>query len=312
MNLTNLTKNFLVGVILGTFLILNFIDQSACFSDDSIKTDSNEIIVCGDDKVYIIDGRTSDGNNINIVWQWQVSESRSQLPEVYQKYLNTLDECKPVDNNTKLLLTSSNGGVLLLERKTKKCLFYARVPMAHSADLLPEQKIAVALSTHAQGNSIEVYDIRQPEKVLFKDAIHSGHGAVWMSECKRFYALGFDELREYSLKNWNTSSPELKLEKTWKIPIESGHDLFRVSPEELLVSGHEGVCSFNIEQEKFTPFKPLQSIPHVKSVNYVAETGQLLYTKAEESWWTHNIYFENPNKKLTIPEMKIYKVRMIK
>jgi hypothetical protein len=288
-------------------MVLSFFGQSACYSGGA-----DEMIICGDDKVYIIDEKNSDGTNLKIVWQWQVAESHSQLPEVYQKYLNTIDECKSVDGNTKLLITSSNGGVLLLERKTKKCLFYARVPMAHSADLLPDQKIAVALSTHAQGNSIEIYDIRQPEKVLFKDALHSGHGAVWMSKRNRFYALGFNELREYSLKNWNTSSPKLKLEKTWEIPVKGGHDLFCVSKNELLISGHEGVCSFNIEQEQFTPFKPLQSVRNVKSVNYIAETNQLCYTKAEESWWTHNIYLENPNKTLTIPEMKIYKVRVIR
>lgn len=299
-----LAKLFLISIIFCT--VLSFFGQSACYSGGA-----DEMIVCGDDKVYIIDEKNSDGTNIKIVWQWQVAESRSQLPDVYQKYLNTIDECKSVDGNTKLLITSSNGGVLLLERKTKKCLFYARVPMAHSADLLPDQKIAVALSTHAQGNSIEIYDIRQPEKVLFKDALHSGHGAVWMSERNRFYALGFNELREYSLKNWNTSSPELKLEKTWEIPVKSGHDLFCVSKNELLISGHEGVCSFDIEQEQFTPFKPLQSVHNVKSVNYIAETNYLCYTKAEESWWTHNIYLENPNKTLTIPEMKIYKVRVI-
>jgi hypothetical protein len=284
--------------------------QSVCYSNDSDQSGLDGIVVCGGDKVYIIDEKTSNNTNVNIVWQWQVSEAQSQLPNEYRLMI-PLDECKPVDGDTKLLLTGGNG-LLLLERKTKKCLFFAYVPAVHSADLLPDNKIVAALSTNEKGNSIEVYGIRQSGKVLFKAPLHSGHGAVWISERNRFYALGFDELREYSLKNWNTSSPELKLEKSWKIPVKSGHDLFRVSKNELLVSGHEGVCAFNIEQEKFTPFKPLQSVPNVKSVNYIPETGKLLYTKAEESWWTHNIYMENPNKKITMPNLNIYKVRMIK
>jgi hypothetical protein len=290
--------------------VLCFLSQSVCYSDDSDQSGFEGIVVCGGDKVYIIDEKTSDNTNVNIIWQWQVSEVQSQLPKEY-RFMIPLDECKPVDNGTKLLLTGGNG-LLLLERKTKKYLFFAYVPAVHSADLLPDNKIVAALSTHEKGNSIEVYDINQSGKVLFKDSLHSGHGAVWISERNRFYALGFDELREYSLKNWNTPSPELKLEKKWKIPVESGHDLFHVSKEELLVSGHEGVCSFNIEQEKFTPFKSLQSVRDVKSVNYIPETGKLLYTKAEESWWTHNIYLENPNKKITLPDLNIYKVRMIK
>jgi hypothetical protein len=305
----NPIKQLSIGIVVCIFLV--WFGQLLCFADNPNSFSFEGIIVCGDDKVLIIDEKNSNGKNIKIVWQWQTSESRSQLPEVYQRYLRTIDECKSVDNNTKLLITASSGGVLLLDRQTKKCLFYAHSPMAHSADLLPDHKIAVALSTNPQGNSIELYDVRQPEKVLFKDSLHSGHGAVWVAKQNRFYALGFDELREYSLKNGNTKSPTLHHEKTWNIPVKSGHDLFYASPKELLISGHEGVVVFDIEQEQFSPFKPLQSTPNVKSVNYNVQTNQLHYTKAEESWWTHNIYLENPHKTLTIPNMKIYKVRTI-
>jgi hypothetical protein len=294
---------------------LSCILLSACYifffgSCPGKQTPREGIVVCGGDKVYIIDEKTSDNTDVHIIWQWQVSEARPQLPEEY-RFMIPLDECKPVDSGTKLLLTGGKG-LLLLERETKKCLFFAYVPAVHSADLLPDHKIVAALSVHEKGNSIEVYDIKQPGKALFKDSLHSGHGAVWIPERDRFYALGFDELREYSLKDWNTPSPGLQLERRWKIPVEDGHDLSRVSKEELLVSAHEGVYSFNIEQEKFTPFKPLQSVRDVKSVNYILETGKLLYTKAEESWWTHHIYLENPNKTITLPGLNIYKVRAIK
>ena len=52
-----------------------------------------------------------------------------------------LDECKSVDKDSKLLLTSSGGGALLLNKATKECLFYADVAMAHSAELLPGHKL---------------------------------------------------------------------------------------------------------------------------------------------------------------------------
>jgi hypothetical protein len=226
--------------------------------------------------------------------------------------MRTIDDCKPVNNNTQLLLTSSSGGVVLLDRASGNCLFHAHVPNAHSADLLPGGRIAVALSIIPDGNSIELYEIDKPEQVLFRDSLYSGHGAVWVAERRLFYALGHDELRAYSLKDWDTPAPKLALEKKWLIPVESGHDLSLVSSDELLLSGHEGVYSFNMSTEKFTPFEPLQSTEDVKSVNYNDRTAELIYTKSEESWWTYHIYFKNPDKILTIPNIKLYKVRAIK
>ena len=214
-----------------------------------------------------------------------------------------------MDGNSKLLLTSSTSAVVLIDLKTKKNLFYARVPMAHSADLLPRDRVAVALSTHSKGNSLEIYDIAQPEKVLWRDSLYSGHGAVWHAERESLYALGYDVLREYKLKNWESDSPSLELVASWPIPVKSGHDLFKVDAERMLVSGHEGVYWFDVKSGEYTAFEPLKSTENVKSVNYNAKSGKLVYTKAEESWWTHHIYQENPTKVITIENMNIYKVR---
>jgi hypothetical protein len=271
----------------------------------------HEIIACGDDKVIIIDAEASNEDSVTVTWEWKTADAASQLPEEYQKYMRTINDCKPVNNNTQLLLTASSG-VLLLERTTKNCLFYAHVPNAHSADVLPGGRIAVALSIHPDGNRIELYDIDKPEQVLFRDSLYSGHGAVWVAEKNLFFALGYDELRAYSLKDWDTSAPGLTLEKKWPLPVESGHDLSLVSGDELLLSGHESVYSFDILTEKFIPFEPLRSTKDVKSVNYNDKTAELVYTKAEENWWTYHIYFKNPDKTLTIPHIKLYKVRAIK
>jgi hypothetical protein len=271
---------------------------------------SNELIVCGDDQIIIIDETASNGADVRVIWRWQVSEAAAQLPSAYQKYMIPLDECKPVDDGKCLLATSSGGGVLLLERATKKCLFYAYAPMAHSADMLPDGRIAVALSTHTKGNSLEIYDRNMSEIVLYRDSLYSGHGVVWNAARKRLYALGYDELREYSLVDWLTQSPSLHLERRWTIPGKSGHDLFPLSDNELLVSEHHGVHLFDIAGESFAPFAPLETAENVKSVNSIAASGKLVYTKAEESWWTHNIYLHNPDKTIHIPDVKLYKVRL--
>ena len=269
----------------------------------------NHVAVCGGKDVKIIDMSKFDGENLHEVWSWRIDDPTEGLPAEYAEYLNPLDECKFVDGNSKLLLTSSTSAVVLIDLKTKKNLFYARVPMAHSADLLPRDRVAVALSTHSKGNSLEIYDIAQPEKVLWRDSLYSGHGAVWHAERESLYALGYDVLREYKLKNWESDSPSLELVASWPIPVKSGHDLFKVDAERMLVSGHEGVYWFDVKSGEYTAFEPLKSTENVKSVNYNAKSGKLVYTKAEESWWTHHIYQENPTKVITIENMNIYKVR---
>jgi len=268
-----------------------------------------ELITCGDDKILIIDELASSGSDVKIVWSWKVADAASQLPEAYQQYLRGIDDCKPVDGGRNILATAGRG-VILIERATKKCLFYACTPNAHSADVLPGGRIAVALSENPDGNRLEIYDRNQPERVLFMDSLYSGHGAVWNDKRQRLYALGYDDLREYSLVNWDTSSPSLKLEKKWTIPGISGHDLSPVSDDELLISEHDGVHSFDISSETFTPFEPLKNVKDVKSVNYNRKTQKLVYTKAEESWWTFNIYLKNPDKIIHIPDVKLYKVRL--
>ena len=271
----------------------------------------NCVAVCGGHEVKIIDMAKSEGATLHEVWSWRIDEPTEGLPAEYANYLDPLDECKLVDNNRKLLLTSSTSAVVLIDLKTRKNLFYARVPMAHSADLLPNDRVAVALSTHSKGNSLEIYDIAQPEKVLWRDSLYSGHGAVWHAERESLYALGYDVLREYKLKDWQSATPSLELVAQWPIPVKSGHDLVKVDAERMLVSGHEGVYWFDVERGEYTPFEPLQSTENVKSVNYNTRSGRLVYTKAEESWWTHHIYQENPTKVITIDDMNIYKVRPV-
>lgn len=268
--------------------------------------------VCGDGIVRIIDMAESDSTDIKEVWRWDKDDPQVNLPKGYDMLMRNLDECKFVDNNTKMLLTASGDGMMLLDIETKDILCYAHVPMAHSADLLPNNRIAVALSIHNKGNALEIYDIDTPEKVVFRDTLYSGHGVVWNEKRQRLYALGYKELKEYELVDWNTDQPSLRQVKMWEIPMESGHDLSPVDDNRMLVSAHEGVMWFDIDKEEFSPFEPLSNVENVKSVNYNPETQKLVYTKAEINWWTHHIYQENPDKVIKMDSLKVYKVRVMK
>jgi hypothetical protein len=270
----------------------------------------SEIIACGDDQVIIIERAISNNEDVNISWRWKVSDA-TDLPTVYQKYMILTDECKPVDGNKKILITSSGGGVVLVDRKTMRSIFYAHVPMAHSAAYLPNDRIVVALSPASGGNSIEVYNVKKSAEVIFKDSLYSGHGVVWMPEVERLFALGYNELRAYSLKNWNTEKPELHLLKKWTLPDNGGLDLTSISDTKLILTTPSEVWVFNTPDEQFYPFELLNQVKNIKSINYNETIKELVYTKAEISWWTHNIYCKNPDKIFTIPEINLYKVRVI-
>ncbi len=270
-----------------------------------------DLVACGGDQVVIIDSRKSTPGKAHTTWTWKVGDAIG-LPEKYRKIMVPLDECKPVQGGKQLLVTSSGGGVALIDVASKKVLFYAHSPMAHSAEMLPGGKIAVALSTHAMGNSVELYDSKKSAQRLFKDSLYSGHGVIWNEKLQRLFALGFDELRLYRLADWNSAKPLLVLEKSWKLPDEGGHDLSAISENEMIVSTHHNVFNFDIKKEQFTVFEPLAGKHDIKAANYNKVTQRLVYTQAEQSWWTFNIYSINPSQIINVPYIKLYKARMLK
>lgn len=292
------------------YILFTFSLFLLCSCKQYIKR-SNNIVICGDDCVMILENDSSNQNKYNKRWEWKVSEAALQIPKSHQKWMTPLDECKLVDNQTKLLLTSSGGGVLLLNVETKKCLFYAHVPMAHSADLLPNNKVAVALSTHNLGNSIEVFDIRHPETVLFRDSLYSAHGVAWIDKRNILYVLGYDVLKAYKIVDNRETSFKMSLEKSWNLPSLGGHDLSIVNNEEILISTHEHVYIFNIQKEEFSFFKPLANSKNVKSVNWDKANDILVYTKAEINWWTHNVYIKQKHfsHTISIDSIDLYKAR---
>lgn len=271
----------------------------------------HEIILVGEDQVMIMDYEKSTPTNKHINWQLKSSEIQG-LPDSLHKYFTTLDDAKSVDNDSKLLISASSGGVVLVDRETKECLFYSKATNAHSVEYLPNDRIVVALSTGSGGNSVQLYDANQSDVPLFTDSLYSGHGVTWNEERGLLYALGFDKMRAYSLKNWDAQHPELTLEHEWELPEIGGHDLFAPTANNLLISTNKAVWEFDLSKEQFTPFQAIATEENVKSVYFDEETTEIVYTKGEVSWWTHQVHLLNPEKRFNVPEIKLYKIRVIK
>lgn len=172
--------------------------------------------------VYMIDAGLADETTYKdaVTWSWDATEAAAVLG-LDKSRCNHLDDCKPVDNGKKLLCTSSYNWCVLLDIATKEVLFHTTAtPNAHSAELLPGNRIVVACSegSGAGNNSVQLYDISQPNRILYQSALGSAHGVVWNETTQRLYAIGGQSLQIYKLKDWETATPSLELEKTVQTP----------------------------------------------------------------------------------------------
>ena len=157
-----------------------------------------------------------------VLWELDAKDFAS----VIGKDMLRLDDCKPVDNNTKILATSSRSFAMLVDIETKKLLWYSsNSGNAHSADLLPGNRIAVACSDG--GDVVQIFDVNASDKVLFSTPLNSAHGVVWNETTQRLYAIGGTSLNIYKLKDWNSAAPSLELEQVidTKNSVTGLHDM---------------------------------------------------------------------------------------
>jgi hypothetical protein len=270
----------------------------------SLKAQKSQFLVCGDTKLLLVDYQKSTEEKAAIIWEWD-SRNASELSDEQKNRFRSLDDCKAVNKGKQILVSSSSNAIALLESKTQKVQFVASVPNAHSIELLPHNRIVAAASTNDKGNKIMLFDLDNPDQVLFEDSLYSAHGVVWVKEQKLLYALGYDVLRAYSFPNPN----ELKLEKSWKIPGEGGHDLFLSNDrKKLFMTEHHEAWVFDLGTNEF---QKIPGFPQAENIKSVSENsaGQFIYTVPEESWWTFHVSFHHPEKKIPFPDMKVYKAR---
>ena len=265
-------------------------------------------LVCGDSKVLLIDYEGSRDTIPKVSWNWD-AHSAKDIPEEYRlKKFNSMDDCKPDHNGERVLVASSSGAIAIIEKKTRKVMFYANVPMAHSIEMLPSGFVAAAASTAGGGNRIMLFNINKSDELLFSDSLYSGHGVVWDKNRESLFALGYDVLREYKLVT--KGKARLTLQHEWELPHKGGHDL-QMAPggnDLFLTIEKAGAWEFNLKTSEFGRIKGFTGAPIIKSIGK-NDAGQFIYTVPEESWWTYHVKFSNPNRSFAFPGMHVYKAR---
>lgn len=263
---------------------------------------ADEIILAGGDEVFIVDVGEAVSGKENKLWRWNAAEA-VDVPEAARRDFHHMDECKVVEQGTKLLLCASNGGCALIERASKRVLWRARSRNAHSLDLLPGDRVVVASSL--SGDHLEVFDLKGAAVPVFKTPLPSAHGVAWDDTRKCIWALGYDELRCYTLTDWETATPSLKLKGTHPLPDADGHDL-RPMPAsvDLLLTTEHGVYLFDRDQTTFRPHPILKDLAKVKSVDIHPVTRRIVI-----STWGPTLRLFAPEDTITLKDFRPYKAR---
>lgn len=264
----------------------------------SCATADERLLVCGQDEVFSVDlqGR--------VHWSWKAVD-RPELPEALRPKFRTTDDCKPVDGGAKVLVTSSGGAVALVERATGRALFWASAVNAHSAELLPGGRVAVASSVGTGGDRLLLFDLATPDRPLWQEELVSAHGLVWDDARQVLWALGGTELRTY-----RRDGGVLRRADTFPLPDPGGHDLRAVPGRaDLLVTTGKNVWRFDRDAGRFAEAVAFPERGKVKGVDVHPVTGRTAWVKAEESWWAFRVRFLDPPGELPLPGRRIYKAR---
>lgn len=280
----------------------------ACIGSVSLAR-ADEFIVCGADEVFVLKTAADGKPGSEKVWSWRARECPN-LPEELKSKFATTDDCKPVDGGKRILITSSGSGVALVERESKRAVFWAAVPNAHSAEMLPGNRLVVAASTHKDGNHLAVFDVGTPEKPIVTTDMISAHGVVWDGDRETLWALGGSELRAYELADWDGRAPKLRRAATHTLPDGGGHDLQAVpKSKHLLLTTTKHVYRFDRDAQRFALDAKLGDSADVKCVSVHPVTGRMLVIQADTSWWTDRVQLLAPDATLRLPGERLYKAR---
>ena len=97
-----------------------------------------------------------------------------------------------------------------------------------------------------------------PNQPIWGTPLPSAHGVVWDEGRQRLWALGFNELRCYELKDWESEKPLLAMKASYPLPDEGGHDLQPIprSNDLVVTTGHH-VYLFERDKQGFRPHPDL-------------------------------------------------------
>jgi hypothetical protein len=271
-----------------------------------------ELVVCGWDEAFALTFDAGLGGSPRRTWSWR-AKGRADLPAEFRSLFNTTDDCKPFEGGSKILITSSGGAVAFVDRAADRVRFYGRATNAHSADLLPGGRVAVAASQDpkGKGDRLIVFDLARSNLELWIEELPHGHGVVWDEQRNVLWALADADIRVFELRDWQSSAPKLQRVALVPLPERGGHDLSVVSGTPFLAVSTGNRCwLFDRDARTFRPHPELGDKASVKSISHHPVQGSLAYVQAEgKNWWSERIHFLKPTGTLHVTGEHFYKAR---
>jgi hypothetical protein len=194
----------------------------------------------------------------------------------------------------------------------KKAVFYAHPGKnPHSAEVLPDGNIVVALSTG--GDKLALYHVDTSHMGLstgYKNSVELpfAHNAVWDKKRKVLWATSNNKL--YSFKyNSNCKNPGLIPQDTTLLPGTHAHDLFPVYGKDALwLTNPTGTYRINLSNMDISRAKTdFQS--NIKSVSSGPAGWPTIIQRPTESYWADEIIDFEGTTVFSHPGWKIYKAR---
>lgn len=268
---------------------------------------ADDIICCGGDEVFVIDSLNPSVKK----WSWRAENSPS-IPEDYREKFRSTDDCKPYQGDL-ILITSSAGGVALVERSTKKCLFLAESRNAHSASLLPRNRVAVAASYgEDQMQFYDLADERRPAAAVQTIPLKGAHGAVWDQKRNCLWALGGDELLRLVADEQAGPGMRWSISSRTPLPSPGGHDLSPMHDGiRLFVTSDNQVLLFDCNKMSFERHAEFGDQLKIKSVDVHPVTKRIVFHKASKTHWSSDIvrFIGSDSQKLRLEGERLYKTR---
>ncbi len=270
-------------------------------------TGPQEVCCCGLGELFIVDVDEARRDPASRAWSWKPADS-PQIAERHRSKFEVLLECKPVRGGSAMLICASwRGGVALVRRSDKRCLFYAGGHGGHSAEMIGDDLLAYALATSR--NELRLYKLEKAgplnAKPAWKMPLKGGHAVVWDPRREVLWALASDELVKLKVKRGRAPSAEVL--KRFKLPKTGGNDLIALDAGRLAVSTKEAVYAFDVDKGSFSPLGPLGKVGPVKGMSLHPGTGQIVYTVGEGQF-TDKVRFLG-GRMLVFKGRKIYKAR---
>ncbi|PCG07632.1 hypothetical protein COA17_17235 [Sphingomonas ginsenosidimutans] len=266
---------------------------------------------CGDDQVREL--RLAPDGPVE-VWRWTARDAQDLPADYRTRLMAHIDECKPVDDGRAILVTASTGGAVLIDRASGRVTFRARVPMAHSADLLPGGRIAVALSIAPRGDRLQLFDRQRSEQVVQTLPLPSGHGVVWDAQRHQLFALSHDLVQAFRLTGKGRAARLIETAR-WTLPgRRDGHDLSSAGGGRYYVTTDDGAWRFDPDDGSFIPYAPLNPALRVKAVSMTG--GRVAWVQAEEKWWASGFTVMaadgSDQRRIALDGIHLYKVRWVR